>query len=183
MTRTNLLDNRAVGGVSTQNDTGPLSATVAWVGAELFGLMAAAWPVSASQLNNNARGAVDMWCAAIRGFTAKQVIEVVNVMAMDPDRQFAPRPAEVRAALLAAFPRPVEAPKETLAKRVISIAAIRMGAEATIYTRAVAKLMAEGVDDYRAKASAMVTPEKVAAMVERSRAKLEADGVIITGKI
>lgn len=154
---------------------------MAWVGAELFGLMDAAWPASASKLTTNARGAVEMWAAAIRGFAAEQVIEVVNVMAMEPDRQFAPRPAEVRAALVAAFPRPVEAPQKAQAKRVISIAAIRMGAEATLYTRAVAELMAEGVDDYKAKASATVTPDKVAAMVARARAKLEAEGVIVTG--
>lgn len=154
---------------------------MAWVGAELFGLMAAAWPASASQLTTNTRGAVEMWATAIRGFAAGQVVGVIHALAMEPDRQFAPRPAEVRAALMAAYPAPVEAPQKAQANRVISIAALRMAAESTIYTRAVAALMAEGVEDYRSKASAMVTPEKVAAMAARSRAKLEADGVIVTG--
>ena len=67
---------------------------------ELLPLMAGSWPASANQLDANARGVALAWGGVLRGFTPAQIREVVQDMAADVERQFAPRPAEVRAEIL-----------------------------------------------------------------------------------
>lgn len=72
----------------------------AFMAEELLPMMAGSWPASANQLDANARGVVLAWGGVLRGFTPAQIREVVLDMAADVDRQFAPRPAEVRAEIL-----------------------------------------------------------------------------------
>lgn len=67
---------------------------------ELLPLMAGLWPASANQLDSNARGVALAWGSLLRGFNAQQIREAVLLLGEDADRQFAPRPAEVRAVIL-----------------------------------------------------------------------------------
>ncbi|QSR53898.1 hypothetical protein AHOnP31_11495 [Aeromonas hydrophila] len=67
---------------------------------ELLPLMAGLWPASANQLDSNARGVALAWGSMLRGYNAQQIREAVLQLGEDTDRQFAPRPAEVRAAIL-----------------------------------------------------------------------------------
>jgi len=70
---------------------------------ELLPLMAGLWPASANQLDGNARGVAMAWGLQLRGMTAEQISEAVLALANDTARQFAPRPAEVRAAAMALY--------------------------------------------------------------------------------
>lgn len=79
----------------------------AFMADELLPLMAGSWPASANQLDANARGVAMAWGGVLRGFTPGQIREVVQNMAADADRQFAPRPAEVRAEILRRLPAEV----------------------------------------------------------------------------
>ena len=63
---------------------------------ELFPLMAGLWPASANQLDGNARGAAMAFGQLLKGFTPAQIREAVMVLASEADRQFAPRPVDVR---------------------------------------------------------------------------------------
>lgn len=76
----------------------------AFMAEELLPVMAGSWPASANYLDANARGVVLAWGGVLRGFTPAQIREVVLDMAADVERQFAPRPAEVRAAILQRSP-------------------------------------------------------------------------------
>ncbi|MFM5739361.1 hypothetical protein ACET6T_11590 [Aeromonas veronii] len=76
----------------------------AFMAEELLPLMAGSWPASANYLDANARGVVLAWGGVLRGFTPAQIREVVLDMAANIDRQFAPRPAEVRAEILRRLP-------------------------------------------------------------------------------
>ncbi len=71
---------------------------------ELLPLMAGLWPASSNQLDGNARGVALAWGSLLRGFNAQQIREAVLQLGEDADRQFAPRPAEVRAAILQRSP-------------------------------------------------------------------------------
>lgn len=71
---------------------------------ELLPLMAGLWPVSSNQLDSNARGVALAWGSLLRGFNAQQIREAVLQLGEDADRQYAPRPAEVRAVILKAAP-------------------------------------------------------------------------------
>ncbi|WP_323941624.1 hypothetical protein [Aeromonas caviae] len=77
---------------------------------ELLPLMAGLWPASANQLDGNARGVALAWGSMLRGFNAQQIREAVLQLGEDADRQFAPRPAEVRAAILQRSPAVRAAP-------------------------------------------------------------------------
>lgn len=98
---------------------------------ELLPLMAGLWPASANQLDSNARGVALAWGSMLRGFNAQQIREAVLQLGEDADRQFAPRPAEVRAAIVKA------APVATAAQRgsCISIRACEVIAEARVFQR------------------------------------------------
>lgn len=74
---------------------------------ELLPLMAGLWPASSNQLDSNARGVALAWGSLLRGFNAQQIREAVLQLGEDAD---APRPAEVRAAILRNNPAPRSAP-------------------------------------------------------------------------
>lgn len=99
---------------------------------ELLPLIAGSWPASANQLDANARGVALAWGGVLRGFTPAQIREVVLDMAADVERQFAPRPAEVRAEILRRLPPAVRTKPRQL---VFSIAACRMEATVTVLQR------------------------------------------------
>ena len=93
---------------------------------ELLPLMAGCWPASASQLDANARGVALAWGGVLRGFTPAQIREVVQDMAADVERQFAPRPAEVRAEILRRQPAtaaPTRAPRLEMSIRACEMEA------------------------------------------------------------
>lgn len=128
---------------------------------ELLPLMAGSWPASASQLDGNARGVAMAWGAQLRGFTAQQIREVVLEMAGDVDRQFAPRPAEVRAAILLRTPVAKASPMGPQ----ISFRACEMRAEASVYVR-----------------TRQVTCDATRTELMRVLAELRQRGVMITGR-
>lgn len=98
---------------------------------ELLPLMAGLWPASSNQLDSNARGVALAWGSMLRGFNAQQIREAVLQLGEDADRQFAPRPAEVRAAILRNNPVP---PMEPVV-RLVSIRACEMEAEVRVFLR------------------------------------------------
>lgn len=98
---------------------------------ELLPLMAGLWPASANQLDSNARGVALAWGSMLRGFNAQQIREAVLQLGEDVERQFAPRPAEVRAAILRNNPVPRAAP----VCRQVSLRVCEMEAEVRVYLR------------------------------------------------
>lgn len=98
---------------------------------ELLPLMAGLWPASANQLDGNARGVALAWGSMLRGFNAQQIREAVLQLGEDAERQFAPRPAEVRAVIVEA------APVATVAQGgpCLSIRACEVIAEARVFQR------------------------------------------------
>lgn len=129
---------------------------------ELLPLMAGCWPASASQLDANARGVAMAWGVQLRGFTAQQIREAVLELADDAGRQFAPRPAEVKATILQRNPVPKSAP----VGRQVSLRACEMQAEALVYVR-----------------DREVTDEAVQAELQPLLAQLRREGVTITGRM
>lgn len=129
---------------------------------ELFPMMTAFWPASANQLDSNTSNTAQAWALMLRGFPVGQVREAVVVLAEDASRQFAPRPAEVKAAILQRNPVPKCAP----AGRFISIRACEMQAEARVYVR-----------------DRQVTDEALQAELQQLLAELLSEGVTITGRI
>jgi hypothetical protein len=129
---------------------------------ELLPLMAGCWPASANQLDGNARGVAMAWGVQLRGFTAQQIREAVLELADDAGRQFAPRPAEVKAAILQRNPVPGSAP---VGLRV-SLRACEMQAQARVYVR-----------------DCQVTDEAVQAELQQLLAELHNQGVTITGSV
>ncbi len=98
---------------------------------ELLPLMAGLWPASANQLDGNARGVALAWGSLLRGFNAQQIREAVLLLGEDADRQFAPRPAEVRAVILRNNP----VPRTASVGRQVSLRVCEMEAEARVYLR------------------------------------------------
>lgn len=135
----------------------------AFIAEELLPLMAGSWPVSANQLDANARGVALAWGGVLRGFTPTQIRDVVQDMATDVERQFAPRPAEVRAEILRR--QPVAEVSAMALKREISIRACEMAAEVRARQR-----------DRNVSAGA------VAAELQRVLAEKAQDGALITGR-
>ncbi|MFQ2659148.1 hypothetical protein ACK3ZC_08355 [Aeromonas caviae] len=99
---------------------------------ELLPLMAGLWPASANQLDSNTRGVALAWGSMLRGFNAQQIREAVLQLGEDADRQFAPRPAEVRAEILRRLPPSVRTKPRQLQ---ISIAACEMEATVIVLKR------------------------------------------------
>jgi hypothetical protein len=99
---------------------------------ELLPLMAGLWPASANQLDGNARGVAMAWGLQLSGLTADQITDAVMELASDTKRQFAPRPAEVKEAILAQVKasQPVAPTGQT-----ISIRACEMIAEVRVLKR------------------------------------------------
>ncbi|MCR9025492.1 hypothetical protein NW939_12810 [Aeromonas caviae] len=98
---------------------------------ELLPLMAGLWPASANQLDSNARGVALAWGSMLKGFNAQQIREAVLQLGEDADRQFAPRPAEVRGTILRNNPAPCAAP----VGRQVSLRVCEMEAEVRVYLR------------------------------------------------
>lgn len=129
---------------------------------ELFPLMAGLWPASAGQLNINTQGAAVAWGAMLKGLSVALVRDVVMAMAEETDRQFAPRPGEVRAAALQRQPAEVVVP----AGASVSIRACEMMAEARVYQRD------------RAVPADAVAAEMAKVLAEKAR-----QGVTVSGRV
>lgn len=127
---------------------------------ELLPLMAGLWPASANQLDGNARGVALAWGSLLRGFNAQQIREAVLLLGEDADRQYAPRPAEVRAAILRNNPVPHRAP----VGRQVSLRVCEMEAEVKVYLR-----------------NRSVTAEEVAAELQRVLVEKAQQGVSVIG--
>lgn len=175
MTLTRLSDNRQL--TFAQVAAAPIPPqAIAWVGGELFPRIAAYWPNSAGHFNAAIVTSVEIWCRAVLGFKSPQIVMAVDTLALDPARQFAPRPAEVRAQLLEMFPPPETTPEHRPPARNISIRAIEMQAEAIVFSAHKARLGSA------AKASEAVTPEEVDAEHVRLVAFYRGQGVEITDR-
>ena len=98
---------------------------------ELLPLMAGLWPASSNQLDGNARGVALAWGSLLRGFNAQQIREAVLLLGEDAERQYAPRPAEVRAVILQRSP----ASRATPAGCRVSMRACEMEAEVRVFLR------------------------------------------------
>ncbi len=99
---------------------------------ELLPLMAGLWPASANQLDSNARGVALAWGSMLKGFNAQQIREAVLQLGEDADRQYAPRPAEVRGVILQRSPAFRASP---MGGCQVSIRACEMEAEVRVYLR------------------------------------------------
>ncbi|WP_314923828.1 hypothetical protein [Aeromonas piscicola] len=128
---------------------------------ELLPLMAGLWPVSSNQLDGNARGVALAWGSLLRGFNAQQIREAVLLLGEDADRQFALRPAEVRAAILRNNPVPRTAP----VGRQVSLRVCEMEAEVRVYLR-----------------NRSVPAEEVAAELQKVLVEKARLGVVVIGK-
>lgn len=130
---------------------------------ELFPMMIAFWPASANQLDSNVAGTAKAWALTIKGFPVGLVREAVLQLADDVDRQFAPRPAEVKALVvrLMQAAQPVTPTEKNLSTR-----ACEMIAEVRVLKR-------EGA----------APPERVAAELASLQAELRQRGVTVTGRI
>lgn len=122
--------------------------------------MAGLWPASANQLDSNARGVALAWGSLLRGFNAQQIREAVLQLGEDSDRQYAPRPAEVRAAILRNNPVSRAAP----VGRRVSLRVCEMEAEVRVYLR-----------------NRSVSAEEVAAELQRVLAEKASQGVVVAG--
>lgn len=130
---------------------------------ELFPMMIAFWPASANQLDSNVAGTAKAWALTIKGFPVGLVREAVLQLADDVDRQFAPRPAEVKALMVSMMQ--ADQPTATTGQ-TISIRACEMIAEVRVLKR-----------DGAAPA------ERVAAELASLQAELRQRGVTVTGRM
>lgn len=148
--------------LSTPGDALQVSARMSvFLAEELLPLMAGLWPASANQLDGNARGVALAWGSMLRGFNAQQIREAVLQLGEDADRQFAPRPAEVRAAIL----QRSAASRASVAGYQVSMRACEMEAEVRVYLR-----------------DRSVPAEAVAAELQRVLAEKARQGVVVIGK-
>ncbi|HDZ8876919.1 TPA: hypothetical protein RUX67_000920 [Aeromonas dhakensis] len=129
---------------------------------ELLPLMAGLWPASANQLDSNARGVALAWGSMLRGFNAQQIREAVLQLGEDADRQFAPRPAEVRAVILRNNP----VPRTASVGRQVSLRVCEMEAEVRVYLR-----------------DRSVPAEEVTAELRKVLAEKAREGVTVTRKV
>jgi hypothetical protein len=129
---------------------------------ELLPLMAGLWPASANQLDSNARGVALAWGSLLRGFNAQQIREAVLQLGEDADRQYAPRPAEVRAAILKLSPTN----RSTMTGYQVSFRACEMEAEVRVFQQ-----------DSSVPADA-VTKELQQVLAEKVH-----QGAVVTGKV
>lgn len=149
--------------LSTPGDALQVSARMSvFLAEELLPLMAGLWPASANQLDSNARGVALAWGSMLRGFNAQQIREAVLLLGEDADRQFAPRPAEVRAAILRNNPVPRAAP----VGRQVSLRVCEMEAEVRVYLR-----------------DRSVPVEEVAAELQKVLAEKVREGVNVVRKV
>lgn len=124
--------------------------------------MAGLWPASSNQLDSNARGVALSWGSLLKGFNAQQIREAVLQLGEDADRQFAPRPAEVRAAILRNNPVPRAAP----VGRRVSLRVCEMEAEVRVFMR-----------------ERSVPADAVARELQQVLAEKVHQGAVVTGKV
>jgi len=129
---------------------------------ELLPLMAGLWPASANQLDSNARGVALAWGSMLKGFNAQQIREAVLQLGEDVERQFAPRPAEVRAVIQQLSPTS----RAPAAGYQVSMRACEMEAEVRVFQRE------------RAVSADAFAKELVKVLSERSQ-----KGVSVTGTV
>ncbi len=136
---------------------------------ELLPLMAGLWPASANQLDGNARGVAMAWGLQLRGLTAEQITDAVLELAGDTKRQFAPRPSEVKEAVLAKTAANASRPE---APNILttSIRACEMEAEVRVYLRV-------GRD------SNLVTDDAVKSELKQVLSERRRDGFIVIGMV
>lgn len=148
---------------SLQQDQRAADPLTLFLANELFPMMLAFWPASANQLDSNAAGTAKAWALTIKGFPVGLVREAVLKLADDADRQFAPRPAEVKA-LMASMMQAAQPTAQT--GQTISIRACEMIAEVRVLKR-------EGA----------APAERVAAELVSLQTSLHQRGVTVTGRI
>ncbi|WP_270672948.1 hypothetical protein [Aeromonas sp. QDB01] len=117
---------------SLQQDQRAADPLTLFLANELFPMMLAFWPASANQLDSNAAGTAKAWALTIKGFPVGLVREAVLQLADEVDRQFAPRPAEVKA-LMASMMQAAQPTAPT--GQTISIRACEMIAEVRVLNR------------------------------------------------
>lgn len=128
---------------------------------ELLPLMAGLWPASANQLDGNARGVALAWGSMLKGFNAQQIREAVLQLGEDAERQFAPRPAEVRAAILQRCPTP----RASAAGYQVSMRACEMEARVRVLLRGLS-----------------VSVGEIEAELQRVLAEKDRKGINVTGR-
>ncbi|MFQ2498917.1 hypothetical protein ACK31U_03365 [Aeromonas caviae] len=129
---TTVLRSDEVTALSTPGDALQVSARMSvFLAEELLPLMAGLWPASANQLDGNARGVALAWGSLLRGFNAQQIREAVLQLGEDAERQFAPRPAEVRAVII----QHSAASRASVAGYQVSMRACEMEAEVRVFLR------------------------------------------------
>lgn len=130
MTMTPRCDVAPSSGAMTRTDAQAVTDRMAsFLADELFPLMAGLWPASANQLDGNARGAAMAFGQLLRGYTPAQIRDAVLALAIDTDRQFAPRPAELRQILAGED----QHGQPEACNPEISIAALRMQAQVLVF--------------------------------------------------
>lgn len=134
----------------------------AFMAEELLPMMAGLWPASSNQLDSNAHGVALAWGSLLKGFNAQQIREAVLQLGEEADRQYAPRPAEVRATILRNNP----VPRVTPVGCQVSLRVCEMEAEIRVYLR-----------------DRSVPAEEVAAELQRVLAEKFEQGVTVTGGV
>ncbi|HGY1013639.1 TPA: hypothetical protein ACNUUK_001919 [Aeromonas salmonicida subsp. smithia] len=149
--------------LSTPGDVLQVSARMSvFLAEELLPLMAGLWPASSNQLDSNARGVALAWGSLLKGFNAQQIREAVLQLGEDADRQYAPRPAEVRAAILRNNPVPRSVPMG----RRVSLRVCEMEAEVRVYLW-----------------DRSVPAEEVTAELQKVLAEKACQGIEVVGKV
>lgn len=152
---------------SLQQDQRAADPLTLFLANELFPMMLAFWPASANQLDSNAAGTAKAWALTIKGFPVGLVREAVLQLADEVDRQFAPRPAEVKA-LMASMMQAAQPTTPT--GRTISIRACEMEATVRVYLQV-------------GKVDALVTDDAVAAELQSILSDKRRAGVTVTGRV
>jgi hypothetical protein len=129
---TTALRSNQTSALSVPGDALQISARMSvFLAEELLPLMAGLWPASSNLLDGNARGVALAWGSLLRGFNAQQIREAVLQLGEDANRQYAPRPAEVKGIILRNNPVPRAAP----VGRQVSLRVCEMEAEVRVYLR------------------------------------------------
>ncbi|WP_156120225.1 hypothetical protein [Aeromonas finlandensis] len=159
---TTALRSNQTSALSVPEDALQISARMSvFLAEELLPLMAGLWPASSNLLDGNARGVALAWGSLLRGFNAQQIREAVLLLGENADRQFVPRPAEVRAAILRNNPVPLTAP----VGRQVSLRVCEMEAEVRVYLR-----------------DRSVLAEEVAAELQKVLAEKALQGLAVIGR-
>ena len=141
----------------------PVDPVAVFLAGDLFPMMTGLWPASSGQLDVNSRGAAQAWSHMLRGMSVSQIRNAVLAMAEDADRQFAPRPAEVRA----------------MCQRMAGVQALPANASPQVSQRAVEMRAESRLFCLHGRVDADLLREEMDCIV----AELTAVGVVITGEV